>query len=119
MDGIHTHIYHSKKKTKKLGKYTSPMDGMGISKFRNFSEALSSFKYADPHHFRGRIIVGQWIKGLDGGPLNKKKTRFLAPEKNSEATFFFLLGGGGGLWGAQQKSTKGNLVVLGRGAGYF
>ena len=25
-----------KKKTKKWGKYTSPMDGMGISRFRNF-----------------------------------------------------------------------------------
>ena len=36
------------------------------------SEALSSFKYADPHHFRGRIIVGQWIKGLDGPNKNQQ-----------------------------------------------
>ena len=84
------------------------------------SEALSSFKYADPHHFRGRIIVRQWIKGLIGA-AEQKKTRFLAPEKNSEATFFFFLGGGG--WvsggGGPTKINKWQIGGFGTWFGYL
>ena len=80
MYGIHTHIYH--KKNKKMREIYQSQWMVWEFQGSEISEALSSFKYADPHHFRGRIIVGQWIKGLDRGQLNKQKNAlFGAREK--------------------------------------